>query len=211
MHRVCNRNRLPRLLMIVFTIMMFSAMAAANENPAVQGESVSEDNRPGPLGIAVSGGSAGITTDYFDQAITEAIEDSGIFSSIADTEIASITIRMLRVEGELPSIEEAKKAPYFLHIRVIKVDTPSFSVRMTVDIDVIWTLYRSVDKTELMSERIDSSYTGGFFEGGLHGGNRVRAAMEGAMRENIRVGVVKLELLEFAVSQEKLSGARPES
>ena len=118
---------------------------------------------------------------------------------------------MLRVEGEFPSIEEAKKAPYFLHIRVIKVDTPSFSIRMTVGIDVIWTLYSSADKTELMSERIESSYTGGFFEGGLHGGNRVRAAMEGAMRENVHVGVGKLGTVEFTVDQENLPVASPES
>jgi hypothetical protein len=203
-----------RLVMIVFSIAISCSMATANESPAAQGEPLAADNRPGPLGIAVSGGSAGVASDYFDQTVTEGIQASGIFSSIADTEATSISIRMLRVEGELPSIEEAKKAPYFLHIRIIKVDTPSFSVRMTVGIDVIWTLYRSADKTELMSERIESSYTGGFFEGGLHGANRVRVAMEGAMRENARVGVEKLALMDFDVIQVDMSGtgdAGPES
>ena len=205
MNRVCNRNMLLQLVMIVFLITMSSAMATADESPTVQGEPVAADGRPGPLGIAVSGSSAGVSADYFDQAVTEAVEASGIFSSIADSEAAKISVRMLRVEGEFPSIEEAKKAPYFLHIRVIRVDTPSFSVRMTVGIDVILTLYRSADKTELMSERIESSYTGGFFEGGLHGGNRVRVAMEGAMRENVRVGVEKLASVDFDVIKEDLS------
>jgi hypothetical protein len=56
-----------------------------------------------------------------------------------------------------------------------------------------------------MSERIESSYTGGFFEGGLHGANRVRVAMEGAMRENARVGVEKLALMDFDVIQVDMS------
>jgi hypothetical protein len=211
MHRVCNQNRLPRLLMIVFSIMMVSAMAVANEGPAVQVEPVPEDSRPGPLGIAVSGGSAGITTDYFEQTITEEITASGTFSSIANSEAAKIVMRMIRADGVFPDFEEAKKAPYFLQVRIIKVNTPTFSMRMTVDIDVIWSLYRTGDKTELMKERINSSYTGGVFEGGLHGGNRVRAAMEGAMRENIRVGVERLGSLEFAVDQEDLSAAGPET
>jgi hypothetical protein len=218
MNGVCYRNMLLRLvviaLAITISITISSSMATADESPGVQSEPMAADSRPGPLGIAVSGSSAGVSADYFDQAVTDAVEGSGIFSSIADSEAAKISVRMLRVEGEFPSFEEAKKAPYFLHVRIIKVDTPSFSVRMTVGIDVIWTLYRSSDKTELMSERIESSYTGGFFEGGLHGGNRVRVAMEGAMRENARLGVEKLALMDFDVIQVDMSGtgdAGPES
>ena len=92
MNRVCNRNMLPRLLLIIFSIMMFSSMAAANESPTEQGEPVAADGRPGPLGIAVSSSSAGVSADYFDQAVTEGVEASGIFSSIADSEVAKISV-----------------------------------------------------------------------------------------------------------------------
>jgi hypothetical protein len=63
--------------------------------------------------------------------------------------------------------------------------------------DTIWTLYRTDEKIELLIEKIHSTYTGGFFEGGLHGANRVRVAMEGAMRESILVGMEKLEALDL--------------
>ena len=199
MNRPCNQNILLRLIMITFaiTVAMFCSMATANETSTAASMPVAEDSRPGPLGIAVSGASAGITTDYFEQAVTEAIEASGIFSGIDDTEAAGTIMRMIRAEGVFPSIEAAKKAPYFLHVRIIKVETPSFSMRMNVGIDVIWKLYRTGDKTELMSEKIHSSYTGGVFEGGIHGANRVRVAMEGAMRENIIIGVGMLKSLDF--------------
>jgi hypothetical protein len=36
--------------------------------------------RSSPVGLAVSGASAGITTDYFEQAVTDAIVASGVFS-----------------------------------------------------------------------------------------------------------------------------------
>ena len=62
---------------------------------------------------------------------------------------------------------------------------------------LVWTLYRVAEKTELLHENIYSTYTGGVFEGGVHGANRVRVAMEGATRENIRIGMEMLESLDF--------------
>ena len=218
MERIRNRNMLFRLVIIGFSICAAGTPGFAEERPAVPGERAVADDRPGPLGIAVSGSAAGVSSDYFQQAVTEAVEASDIFSAIADSEAANINVRILRVEGSYPDIEAARRAPYFLHVRIIKVETPSFSVRMTVDIDVLWELYRTADKSELMRERIESSYTGGFLEGGLHGGNRVRVAMEGAMRENVRTGVEKLATVDFdklapldlVVGQEGSSGAGPD-
>jgi hypothetical protein len=71
---------------------------------------------------------------------------------------------------------------------------------------VLWTLYRTTGetgaagKTALLRESISSTYTGGAFEGGVHGANRVRVAVEGATRENIRIGIEMLE--SFDLEQE---------
>ena len=104
---------------------------------------------------------------------------------------------MIRAKGVFPGTADSSNAPYFLNIRIIEVDTPSFSVQMTVGMNAVWTLYRVAEKTELMRENIHSTYTGGVFEGGIHGANRVRVAMEGATRENIRIGVGMLESLDL--------------
>jgi len=168
------------------------------EDPSTPGElSTPEDSRPGPLGFGVSGASAGITTDYFEQTVIDALAASGIFSEIDHSKSTESEMRMLRVKGVFAGNSAIGDMPYFLNIRIISVDTPSFSVRMTVGMDVIWTLYRTADKAELLSEKIHSTYTGGFFEGGMHGANRVRVAMEGATRENIDIGTTMLESVDF--------------
>ena len=192
--------RVPRrLILIALAVgaLMLCPMTMAAEAPAAESLSAPEKSLPGPVGVAVSGGSAGITTDYFEQVVTDALAASGIFSGIDDSRSAEVIMPMIRAKGSFSSIEYSGDTPYFLNIRVIKVDTPSFSVRMTVSMDAIWTLYRTDEKTELLNENIHSTYTGGFFEGGLHGANRVRVAMEGAMRESTRIGVGKLESLDL--------------
>lgn len=191
------------MVVIMAGALTFCPMAMATEtmtpeDQSTPGElSAPEDSRPGPVGLGVSGASAGITTDYFEQTVIDALAASGIFSEIDYSKSAKTEMRMLRVKGVFGGNTEIGDTPYFLNIRIVSVDTPSFSVRMTVDIDVIWTLYRAADKAELLHEKIHSTYTGGLFEGGIHGANRVRVAMEGATRENVHIGTTMLESVDF--------------
>lgn len=158
-----------------------------------------ENSRPGPVGLSVSGASAGITTDYFEQAVTDALAASNIFSGIDNSRTADVVMPMIGAKGVFPGTATSSDAPYLLNIRIIKVDTPSFSSRMTVSMNAVWSLYRNAGETEteLLHEKIHSTYTGGVFEGGIYGANRVRVAMEGATRENIRIGVGMLESLDL--------------
>ncbi len=155
------------------------------------------DTKPGPLGLAVGGASGGIKADYFEQTVTAAIRARELCSGIDSSKKAELVIRMINVEGAFPDTEISSDTPYALKIRIIKVDAPSFSIRMTVSMDVVWTLYRTADKAVLLQEIISSTYTGGAFEGGIIGANRVRAGTEGAARENIRIGMQMLEALEI--------------
>jgi len=164
-------------------ILMFCSVAMA----------APESSKPGPLGLAVAGASSGINPDYFKQAVTDAINDSGIFSSIDNSDAADIIIPMIGADGIYPGNELSDNTPYVLNIRIIKVDAPSFSIRMTGSMNVVWTLYRTADKATLLQEIIPSTYTGRAFEGGIIGANRVRVGTEGAARENIRIGMEMLE------------------
>ena len=190
----------PRYLIlpvIVAGASMFFSMTVANEAITPEGLSAPENSRPGPVGLGVSGASAGITTDYFEQAVTDALIASGIFSGIDNSKTADSVMPMIRAKGVFPVTAEIGNTPYFLNIRVVHVDTPSFSVHMTVGMNVVWTLYRTAGKVELLHEKIYSTYTGGMFEGGIHGANRVRVAMEGATRENVLIGIGMLESLDL--------------
>ena len=188
---------LRQLIVVVVTssALMFCSIGTATEAAPGVESSIPANDLPGPVEIAVSGASAGITTEYMEQAVTDAILISHIFSGIDDSGSAEVRMPMIRADSVFSVTEHDSNTPYFLSIRVIKVITPSFSIRMTVSMNVIWSLYRTAENTELMHENIASNYTGGVFEGGLSGANRVRVAMEGAMRENIRIGMDMLAAL----------------
>jgi hypothetical protein len=207
----CFRRNLPLAFMLVGTL-MFCPLTMATDAVAPEVSSPPDDDRPGPVGLNVVGASAGITPDYFEQAVTDALVASGIFSDIDNSDAAETIMPMIRAKGVFPGTVEIGNTPYFLAIRIIKLDTPSFSVSMTVGMDAVWTLYRTAGKTELLHEKIHSTYTGGWFEGGIHGANRVRVATEGAARENARMGIVMLEALDLEQEPEVMvSGSEPES
>ncbi len=209
----------PRRLMLIVIAggaLTLCPMAPATEaitpedTPAAENALAAESMPPlrsSPVGLVVTGASAGITTDYFEQAVTDAIVTSGIFSGVDNTATDDeIEMDMIRFRGAFPGIANDSSAPYLLDIRVIKIEAPSFSIWMTVSMRVLWTLYRTTGetgaagKTALLRESISSTYTGGAFEGGVHGANRVRVAVEGATRENIRIGIEMLE--SFDLEQE---------
>ncbi len=162
-------------------------------------ENVQPELKPEPnsLVLRVSGSSAGITTNYFESAATEALIASGIFSVNQSTSPDEV-MPMIRSKAVLPRTVETDNVAYLLDIRIIKVDSPSFGVHMAVGMHTVWVLYHLPDKVELLHEKVFSTYTGGIFEGGIHGANRVRVAMEGAERENIRIGMTKLASLDLA-------------
>ena len=187
------------------TLMFCSMATATGAKTPEKNPPAPEQSRPGPIGLAISGASAGITTEYFELAVIDALVASGIFSDVDDSGSGDVTMRMMRVDSVFSSTEISTKTPYFLTIRVTRVDTPSFSIRMTVNMNTIWTLYRTADKTELMHETVYSTYTGGMFEGGFSGANRVRVAMEGAERESIRMGIELLASLDLEQETGSLS------
>ena len=198
------------LLIIACGAVLFCTLTTANEATNQQSMSgVAQDDRPGPLGLAVSGEVAGMTTEYFEQAVTDALVASELFSSIDDSQPAEIILPMIRAKGSFHSNEDIEKTPYYLSIRVIKVETPSFSMRMSVGMNAVWVLYHTADKVELMHENIYSTYTGGWFEGGISGAKRVRIALEGATRESIRLGLELLESLE--IEDDKNQDEKPDS
>ena len=195
-----------RLLLIVIAggALMFCSLTMATEAITPAGMSALEKDRPGPVGLSVSGASAGITTEYFKQAVADALVVSGIFSGIENSNSTEIVMPMIRAKGVFSGIDNNSNAPYLLTIRVTKVETPSFSIRMTVGMHAIWTLYRTDGKIELLHENIYSTYTGGVFEGGFSGANRVRVAMEGAERESIRIGIGMLESLDLEKNESQV-------
>ncbi len=125
------------------------------------------------VGLMVSGESGGITIENFTQAVADAVVASGAFARI----------------------DNGAGVPYLLDIQITDVRSPLFGGKMTVSMNSTWRLFRTADRTALMDEKIQTTYTGGAFEGGMVGANRVRVATEGTARETIRVGIDKIVAL----------------
>ncbi|MBT4522753.1 MAG: hypothetical protein HOC23_22365 [Halieaceae bacterium] len=170
----CPHRARNYLLVLAASIAMTCAPGtfASELAPRMDLSSEAEKNYASPVELTVRGASAGITTDYYEQALVEAINTSDLFP-----------------------VDDKQR--YSLDVRVVRVDTPSFSKNMTVTMKVVWKFYRSGEKVALLDEGIVTTYTGKAFEGGIVGANRVRVAMEGAARESIRSGMALLAALDL--------------
>jgi len=170
------RQRIKNSALIVFTsfVLMPGLLAVASESELAPKVNLSKSdmNHSIPIKLSVRGASAGITVDYYEQAVVDAINASELFSSNDEQH-------------------------YSLDIRIVKVDTPSFSEHMTVSMKAVWKFYCTEEKIPLLEKKIISTYTGGLFEGGIIGANRVRVAMEGAARESVHAGMELIASLDL--------------
>lgn len=165
-----HRIRICVLIFITSFVFLPGSLAIANDLAPKVKLLKSDKNYSTPIELSVRGASAGITADYYEQAVVDAINSSDIFPN-------------------------SDNKYYSLDIRIVKIDTPSFSKNMTVSMKAVWKFYRTAEKTPLFEKNILSTYTGKAFEGGLIGANRVRVAMEGAARESVRTGMGLLATL----------------
>ncbi len=166
---------LPRPLVLALLAVVVVCLSAMTSREVMTPEftKAKEAEQSVPVGLNVRGASAGIQPEYFEEQLIEEITSGHIFSWI----------------------DENDGKPYSLNVRIIEVKAPSFSLRMAVEMNAIWDLIRVSDGTKILHEKIHSIYRGGAFEGGLIGANRVRAAAEGAARENIRQGLNRITTL----------------
>ncbi|MEZ5553484.1 MAG: hypothetical protein R3E82_21565 [Pseudomonadales bacterium] len=195
-----TRNSLKQSILYIIALLLCSLAIVSVEANTMEIRPDTTPEKSGKLSISVSGASAGITTDYFEQALSESIVSSGIFPSVSSPREEDIVMPMIGAKGTFSSVVEESDAPYELEVRIVKIDAPSFSIRMDVGMDVVWELRDRTNNTTVLQENIHSSYRGGAFEGGFNGASRVRAAVEGATRENIRIGIEKLASLELATN-----------
>lgn len=168
-----------RVMPLIAVVMLGSVLTACSMTTKTEAmipeDLVSRTTRHADaVGLMVSGESGGITIENFTQAVADAVVASGAFARI----------------------DNGAGVPYLLDIQITEVRSPLFGGKMTVSMNSTWRLFRTADRTALMDEKIQTSYTGGAFEGGFVGANRVRVATEGTARETIRVGVRKIVALD---------------
>lgn len=115
-----------------------------------------------------------ISNDDFAKAIEESIIKSGLFTQVV----------------------HAKDSDYMINVSIVYISKPLFGASFTVNMETGWSLVNTVGKDSVMRESIKSSFTA--TTGDAFGANtRLRLAVEGAARENIRLGLIAISKLQL--------------
>ena len=116
-----------------------------------------------------------ISNDDFAKAIEESIIKSGLFDA------SSCTLKTLII---------------LINVSIVYISKPLFGASFTVNMETGWSLVNTVGKDSVMRESIKSSFTA--TTGDAFGANtRLRLAVEGAARENIRLGLIAISKLQL--------------
>jgi len=126
------------------------------------------------------GGGAGeedssrISNDDFAKAIEASIIEHGLFTQV--------------VYG--------KGSDFLISANIINLTKPIFGASFTVEMEAAWSLSDPKSKKIFMRESIKSSHTA-TMDDALFGPTRARLAVEGAARENIRLGIKAISKLQL--------------
>lgn len=133
-------------------------------------------------------GGSKISNEELQAAIADAIKNSRVFRSI---------------------IKDGK-SDYRLDVAITKLTQPFFGINFTVDLSALWTL-TSVDTNKVVfREEITTAFTATMGDSVL-GVKRLRLANEGAARENIKTGIIKISNVAIAkgASRDEARSAPP--
>jgi len=115
-----------------------------------------------------------ISNNSFSAAIEESVINSGIFTQV--------------IHGD--------NSDYILNVAIINMSKPLFGASFTVSMEAAWSLSDSVTKKMHWRESITSSHTATMGDS-MMGVKRLRLAVEGAARENIRLGLMAISKLDL--------------
>jgi hypothetical protein len=117
-------------------------------------------------------------------------------SNIGNADLKAAIETSIRQSGLFKSVVQGKEGDYELTVNIIQLDKPLFGGAFTVTLETGWTLAKAADRSIVLRKAVRTSHTATMSDSFV-GVTRLRLAVEGAVRENIRQGLQ-------AVSEAKL-------
>ncbi|MBS0342467.1 MAG: hypothetical protein JSS56_18275 [Proteobacteria bacterium] len=120
-------------------------------------------------------------------------------SAMGSSEISNADLRAA-IEGAVTrsslfrQVVGDKSGDYELTVIVIQLTKPTFGGDFTVDMEATWTLLKTSDRSVAMRKSISSSHTATMNDAFV-GVTRLRLAVEGAARDNIKSGLAQIAAL----------------
>jgi len=167
------------LLLIGIGGMLSGCSTTLNKEGMAAGSIQDAQRHKGTIAIKTQGGSEtgpfNISNEDFAKAIEDSIMQNGLFTQV--------------IHGD--------NSDYILNVTIADISKPlglgfSFSVSMEAG----WSLIDAKNKKIVMKESIKSTYTASLSESVI-GATRYRLAVEGAARENIRLGLIAISKLKL--------------
>lgn len=175
----------PKTIFVLSTLVLASLLGAGCASPAQSSAMipVSVDlprKHAASVSVAADGGqetkpmeTSEISTEAFVEAVSGAIRQSGVFSSVL----------------------QGANADYRLTILIVSVDQPLIGFDMTVKMSTHWKLAGAKGES-VFEDFIRSSHTATVGDA-FAGVKRLRMATEGAARENIKIGLQRISALDL--------------
>ena len=168
--------------LIVSVVIALSGCASPASKDAVVAHSVPiTQHHQKTVSIQTQGGSetgamdsSNISSSDLAKAIEESIVENRLFTQV--------------IHGD--------GSDYLLNVTIVNMSKPMFGASFTVRMEVAWSLSEQKTKKVVMRDSIESSHTatmGQAFVGVI----RLRLAVEGAVRENIRQGLMEISRLQL--------------
>lgn len=113
---------------------------------------------------------------------------------VSDTELQQAVATAVTQTKTFSRVVDGKNGDYILNVNVFTLTQPSFGFSFTVGVEMGWTLTRVDSGAKVWQESIKSEHTVGATESFV-GATRLKLATEGAIRNNVKQGLVKLSTL----------------
>jgi hypothetical protein len=113
---------------------------------------------------------------------------------VSDSELQQAVAAAITQTKTFSRVVDGKNGDYILTVNVFNVTQPSFGLAFTVTVEMGWTLARADTGAKVWQESIKSAHTVGATESFV-GATRLKLATEGAIRNNVQEGLVKLSAL----------------
>lgn len=113
---------------------------------------------------------------------------------VSDIELQQAVATAITQTKTFSRVVDGKNGDYILTVNVFNVTQPSFGFSFTVGVEMGWTLTRADNGAKVWQESIKSEHTVGAGEA-FAGATRLKLATEGAIRNNVTQGLVKLSAL----------------
>lgn len=109
-------------------------------------------------------------------------------SNVGNADLKAAIEASIRQSALFKSVVQGKEGDYELTVNIIQLDKPLFGGAFTVTLETGWSLAKVADRSIVLRKAVRTSHTATLSDS-LVGVTRLRLAVEGAVRENIRQGL----------------------